>query len=165
MTEHIGNKLLHRFWKIENKFVRFLLVGVLNTAFGYLMYLFFIWIGLHYALALFCGLVVGVFFNFHTIGGLVFQTKNYRMIWVFYLVYFGVYLINVGELYLLRQSGIYDMILELPCLEFIHHMPVNLTKVGDSIGQAVVMVPNSLLSFMLNRKLVFSKVIGNKEKI
>ena len=165
MKEHIGNKLLHRFWRIENKFVRFLLVGILNTVFGYLMYLFFIWIGLHYALALFCGLVVGVFFNFHTIGGLVFQTKNYRMIWVFYLVYLGVYLINVGELYLLRQSGIYDVILGLPYLEFIHDMPINLAKAGDSIGQAMVLVPNSLLSFFFNRKLVFSRVNENKERI
>lgn len=162
MKGRITDKLLHRFWRIENKLIRFLFVGVLNTAFGYLMYLFFIWIGVHYALALFCALLVGVFFNFHTIGGLVFQYKNYRMIWMFYLVYFAVYLLNVGELYLLRRSGIYEFILVLPYLEIIHELPINLTKAGDGIGQAIVLIPNSLLSFFLNRKLVFSKIAETK---
>jgi putative flippase GtrA len=60
----VGNVKKHRF-------VRFLLVGVLNTIFGYFLYGTLILIGLDYKLAVLLATILGVLFNFQTTGRLV----------------------------------------------------------------------------------------------
>ena len=56
----------------KHKFVRFLLVGVLNTLFGYFSFATLIIIGLDYKLAALLATIIGVLFNFQTTGRLVF---------------------------------------------------------------------------------------------
>ena len=56
----------------KRKFVRFLLVGVLNTLFGYFSFATLIIIGLDYKLAALLATIIGVLFNFQTTGRLVF---------------------------------------------------------------------------------------------
>ncbi len=145
------------FWKIENKLLRFLFVGALNTAFGYFLFLFFIWIGLHYTLSLLFSQIIGVLFNYKTTGYLVFEYKSNKLILQFFLVYGFVYLFNVLELYLLGKSGLYEYILSRESLQFIHSLPINQDKLSDAIGQAIVIIPNSLLVFFLNKRFVFQK--------
>ncbi|MCU7242422.1 MAG: GtrA family protein [Microcystis aeruginosa WS75] len=55
----------------KHKFARFLLVGVLNTIFGYFLYGTLILIGLDYKLAVLLATILGVLFNFQTTGRLV----------------------------------------------------------------------------------------------
>jgi putative flippase GtrA len=141
--------------KIENKFIRFLFVGVINTMFGYGMFVLFIWFGMHYSIALLCANFLGILFNYKTTGYIVFSNKSNRLILQFFLVYGVVYLFNLGELYLLDSSNIYEYILSLPILDFLDTLPINQNKVGDVIGQAITLLPNAILSFFLNKIFVF----------
>lgn len=154
-------KILHfpitLIWKIENKLIRFLFVGLLNTAVGYFLFLFFIWIGLHYSLSLLFSQVIGVLFNYKTTGYIVFENKSNKLLFHFFIVYGFVYLVNVLELYLLGHSGLYECILSSDSLQFIHSLPINQDKLSDAIGQAIVILPNALLVFYLNKKFVFQK--------
>lgn len=148
---------IHLLWKIENKFLRFIFVGALNTAFGYFIFLFLIWIGLHYSLALLFSQIIGVIFNYKTTGYLVFQNKTNKLIIKFFIVYGLLYLLNVLELYLLNGSGLYEYILSNESLKFIYDLPINHDKLGDAIGQAIVLVPNAIIGFFLNKLFVFKE--------
>ena len=56
----------------KHRFVRFLLVDVINTLFGYFSFATLIIIGLDYKLAALLATIQGVLFNFQTTGRLVF---------------------------------------------------------------------------------------------
>lgn len=143
--------------KIENKFIRFLFVGVINTMFGYGLFVLFIWFGMHYSIALLCSNILGILFNYKTTGYIVFANKSNRLILQFFLVYGVVYLFNLLELYLLDKSNVYEYILSFPILDFLYELPLNLNKVGDVIGQAITLLPNAILSFLLNKIFVFKE--------
>ena len=147
-------KLLQR---IENKFIRFLFVGVLNTMFGYGLFVLFIWFGMHYSIALFCANFLGILFNYKTTGYIVFETRSNRLLLHFFLVYGIVYLFNLGELYLLDASNLYETILDWHFMKFLDDLPLNKEKIGDVIGQAITLLPNAILSFLLNKIFVFKK--------
>ena len=82
----------------KHKFVRFLLVGVINTLFGYFSFATLILIGLDYKLAALLATILGVLFNFQTTGRLVFGSKNNKLIFRFVLVYVVTFLLNVEAL-------------------------------------------------------------------
>lgn len=121
--------------KIDKKFIRFLFVGVLNTLFGYSIYALFIFIGLHYSLAVFFSTILGILFNFKTIGILVFKNNDNSLIFRFFGVYAINYILNVSALTLLKFSGSDNMY----------------------INGLIVVFPLALLSFILNKKFVFVK--------
>lgn len=112
--------------------VRFMTVGILNTIFGYSVFAIFLYVGIHYALALLLATVVGVLFNFKSTGILVFKSHNNRLIFRFVGVYAFVYVVNVTLLKLLFMLG-----------------------VGPYYGGAVLIIPMALLAFIFNRKFVF----------
>lgn len=143
--------------RIENKFIRFLFVGVINTAFGYGMFLLFIWFGLHYSIALFCANFLGILFNYKTTGYIVFETKSNKLLLHFFLVYGIVYLFNLLELYLLDKSDLYETVLAWDFLQFINDIPLDAHKIGDAMGQAITLLPNAVLSFLLNKIFVFKQ--------
>lgn len=113
---------------------RFLAVGLLNTGFGYSVFALFLYLGMHYALALLLATVAGVCFNFKSTGILVFQSHNNRLILRFVLIYALVYVINASLLKLLNMLGI-----------------------DPYFGGAVLIVPMALLAFLLNRQFVFCR--------
>jgi putative flippase GtrA len=102
--------MIKELWhKVDNRFIRFVLVGVLNTAFGYGVYCLMIWIGVPYWWATLISNVLGVLFNFKTIGVLVFENPNNRLFFRFVSCYILAYLLNVGIIYLLtRFAGLND---------------------------------------------------------
>jgi putative flippase GtrA len=130
-------------------------VGLINTLFGYLLFIFLIWLNLHYWLALLISQIIGVLFNYKTTGYLVFENKSNKLIFYFFLVYGFMYLINVLELYFLDSSSLYENILSLSFLDFIDNLPLNQDKIGNAIGQAIVIIPNSVITFFLNKIFVF----------
>lgn len=111
---------------------RFLAIGLLNTLFGYSFFAIFFYAGIHYALALLLSTVVGVLFNFKSIGVLVFKSHNNRLIFRFVAVYAFVYVVNVALLKLLYLLG-----------------------VGPYYGAAILIIPMALLAFVINRRFVF----------
>jgi putative flippase GtrA len=117
---------------LENRFVRFLFVGVLNTVFGYSVFAGLVLIGVHYAIAALVSTVLGVLFNFKTMGRFVFSSRDNKML----IRFIGVYAISyvVGVL-LLRAS-------------------VSLS-INVLLASAVLLLPMAIFSYTLNRLLVF----------
>lgn len=89
-----GIDLFHKY--VKNKFIRFIFVGGLNTAFGLGLYLLLIWIGLSYIWATLIAHIAGILFNFVTTGTLVFENSDKRLIFKFFLNYGLTYFINIG---------------------------------------------------------------------
>lgn len=127
-------RLTARILHLPEQFVCFLYVGTLNTAFAYSLYVLFVWIGFNYIFAPLCSTVLGVLFNFKTIGGIVFQSHNNALLGKFFGVYGVVYLCNVAGLKILSAVGL------------------NLYVAG-----AILILPLAMLGFILNKKLVFHK--------
>ena len=120
---------------LSTQFISFLFVGVLNTLVGYGLYAFFVWVGFNYVWAPFFSTVLGILFNFKTIGVIVFQSHNNRLIGKFFGVYGIVYVCNVAGLKIFALCGVENMY----------------------ISGAVLVLPLALLSFILNKKWVFKK--------
>lgn len=89
--------------KIDWLFVKFILVGILNTAFGYGAFALLLFIGLHYSLAVVLSTIAGVLFNFKTTGMLVFKNNDNKLISKFVAVYavtcvIGIIILRIAEL-------------------------------------------------------------------
>lgn len=89
MSNTICNKLL------DPRFVKFLIVGLINTIFGYSVYAFLIYINLSYLTALSLATLLGIIFNFFTFGRGVFSSQGNWWIFVkFIIAYTVVYVVN-----------------------------------------------------------------------
>ena len=89
------HSLISRFTQSLPTVVRFVVVGVLNTGFSYLIYALGLWAGLPYALANLLACVLGIFFSFRTQGALVFGDADNPKLWRFFLVWIAIYLVNI----------------------------------------------------------------------
>lgn len=72
--------------------IRFVFVGLLNTAFSYLIYASFLFIGFSYQLANFIALAVGILFSFKTQSHLVFNNPDNRLFGRFVLSWAVIYI-------------------------------------------------------------------------
>lgn len=122
-------------------FTTYILVGILNTVFGYSLFALFIFLKFHYSLAVLFSTILGVFFNFKTIGKLVFKSNDNSLIVRFIAVYGVAYLLNVAGLRLLSSFHL------------------DMYRAG-----AVLILPMAVISFILHRGFVFrepQKVAAN----
>jgi len=117
---------------VHYQVLRFLLVGALNTLFGFAVFSLFLYLNFHYSLASFLGIVLGILFNFKTYGSLVFKCRDNSLILRFVLFYAVLYAVSVV------------------CLWGFNSMGVNLYY-----ANAIMLLPLSALSFYLNRNFVF----------
>ncbi len=115
------------------QFVRFVLVGLLNTAFGYGVFALLILLGIPYPIATLLSTAAGVLFNFKSYGTLVFGSHDNRLLLRFVAVYAVIYAVNLIPLRWAERNGI------------------SLLVTG-----AAVALPMALLSFLLNRRFVFA---------
>ena len=118
----------------KSQILTFILVGGLNTLFGYTLFALFIYLGIHYSLAAFLATCLGVLFNYKTTGKLVFEHTDNKAI----LKFVGV---NVF-LYLFYTA----------LISFIHTMVDNLYLVGF-----ICIIPYAIFSFILNKYVVFQR--------
>jgi putative flippase GtrA len=88
------------------QFVRFIAVGVLNTAFSYAVFAALVWAGAPASVALLLSTIMGIAFNFFTTGRLVFNNRDMRRLWRFLAAYGLVYLINLLLLNFVRSLGL-----------------------------------------------------------
>lgn len=95
---------------LNYQFIRFLLVGFVNTIFGYLVYAFFIYLGFYFTLASLFTNIIGVLFNFQTYGRLVFYNFKYKFLYRFILIYIGVYIVHITGIDFFRHLGLNDYI-------------------------------------------------------
>ena len=119
---------------LTNRFVRFLLVGGINTVFGYSAFAILILLKVPYPIAAFFATVLGVLFNFKTYGTLVFQSHDNRLIFRFFAVYGICYLVGLIPLAWAKAHGV----------------PILLMA-------AIFVLPMAGLGFVLNRAFVFHK--------
>jgi len=85
-----------------NQLFRFVVAGVINTLFYYLLYSFFIFVGLDYRLSVLFATLFGVFFSFKTFSKYVFESKNKGAIYRFIAVYIVLYLTNISLISMLE---------------------------------------------------------------
>ena len=52
-------------------------------------------------------------------------------------------------------SNLYETLLSWDLMSFLDALPLNKAKIGDAIGQAITLLPNAILSFLLNKVFVF----------
>lgn len=123
---------LARLLRVSPEFLRFLLVGALNTAFAYAVFAFFTWVGLHYPLAIALSTVLGVAFNFQSTGRLVFGGAPPRLFLKFVAVYVFLYVLNVALVALFLRQGF-----------------------NTYAANALTVLPLAMLAFALQRRFVF----------
>lgn len=115
------------------EFYRYIAVGVVNTLFGYGLFSLFIYADLHYSIALFSATVLGVLFNFKSIGLLVFRSYNNKLIFRFIAVYVFLYCIN------------------LLFLKFFALLNINMY-----FGGALLLPVTAVIGFLINKRFVFN---------
>ncbi len=77
------------------QFIRFVLVGIVNTGFAYAIYAGLLYLGLGYASANLIALILGIVVSFKTQGILVFKDSANRRMIRFVLVWAMIYLFNI----------------------------------------------------------------------
>ena len=125
----ILNKLTTKFTGMPLKFI---LIGVLNTFFGYIVFALLSLVNLIYPVALALSMVIGIFFNFYTTGKFVFRSINFFRFHFFIFVYLFVYLLNIIFMTLLLNLGIKDL-----------------------IAYAIIIFPSAILTFFMLKKYVY----------
>lgn len=120
---------------ISWQFIKFLFVGVLNTFFGYGVFAFFNFIGLHYSLSTLLATILGILFNFKTTGCIVFKNNSNKLIFRFLAVYGFVYFLTIFILSIFIKIGLQNMY----------------------INYAIILPFNAVISYLLMKKIVFNK--------
>ncbi len=118
-------------------FLKFLLVGGLNTVFGYLVYSLFVYLIKNPYVSVVAATCVAILFNFKTYGGLVFKSKDNSKIFRFFAIY------------------IFLMTLQSVSIKFLTYAGIT----NAYIAGAIVTLPIAVLSFLLIRKFVFMKSV------
>jgi putative flippase GtrA len=131
MPRHFSSRRIAQL--VDVQFIRFVLVGCLNTAVGYGLFAAFILVGLPSALALLIATVIGVLFNYFSTGRLVFAWRTSSRLWLFVLSYVVIYVVNAAALLGLERMS-----------------------VSALLAQAVLLPAMVGLAFLLNKYFVFS---------
>ena len=119
---------------LKKKFIKFVFVGFVNTIFGYSIFSFGIFIGLHYSISLLLSSILGIIFNFNSIGLLVFKDNNKELFFNFLFIYLIIYIVNL-------------LFIKLIFFIFPNYY----------VSAAIMLVPSALLSFLLLKTYVFNK--------
>lgn len=132
------NKILFKISSrlMQYEHLRFLLTGVINTFFGFLIYCLVIYLDFSVRIALLVSMIVGTGFNFLTIGGFVFRKLSIKRAPKFIVCYSFIYLTN------------------LVLFNFIFSLIGNVFLI-----QLMLIFPMALLSYLLMSRVVF---VANK---
>ncbi len=120
--------------KTRKQVVLFIFIGTLNTLFSYGVYSFFIFIGFNYIFSSAISFFFGTLFSFITLGKIVFNMSNYKLIKKFILVYMFIYFTYIFF------------------IKIVYLLSNNLYLSGII---SIVFVAS--LSFILNKYFIFSK--------
>ena len=119
---------------LDKKFIKFILVGGMNTLIGYLVFSLFLFLNFHYTIASFLALIFGILFNFKTYGRLVFKNQDNSLIFKYIISWTILYFFAISFLTGFEWFGI------------------NLY-----LANALLIPPLAVLAFFLNLKFVFHK--------
>ena len=116
----------------RHRFTRFLLVGVVNTLFGYGVFFAALTLTGHAILSALISTVAGVLFNFRSIGAFVFHSADKPLLTRFIAIYALLFVLNAAA---------------LAAMEAL--------RVPPAAAQACLLPFLAILSYVLNRDLVF----------
>jgi putative flippase GtrA len=120
---------------LRSRPAKFVAIGIVNTAFGYLVYSSLYLATSDHRLSIVVATIIGVIFNFFTTGRVVFQNTNSARIFRFVAGY-AIYLTaNMVLLELLVRMGINALFAQLICLP-----------------------PIALLTYFINARVVFRTI-------
>lgn len=119
---------------LKLQFVRYVLVGIGNTAFGYGAYAGLLYVGLEYRLASLIALVLGIVFSFSTQGSLVFRNATRVTFVKFVVAWLFIYVVNISIIALLMRASL-----------------------SAYLAGAVAIVPVTLLSYFILKFAVFDR--------
>lgn len=91
---------------INKEIIRFILTGITNTIFYYLLYSFFIYMKFDYKISVLLATIIGVFFSFKTFGKFVFDNEDKTLLFKFLSVYILLYFINISIISILNTYNI-----------------------------------------------------------
>ena len=74
---------------------KYLIVGGVNTVFGYSIFAILIFFGFHYSLAVLIATILGVLFNFQSYGRLVFKNYSWYFLPRYITGYIIIYFVNL----------------------------------------------------------------------
>lgn len=124
------------------QFIRFVLVAMLNTAFGLLINYVFLFIFEHilklnyaYVVSNLLATIVSILFNFKTYGALVFKNKDNKLIFRFLMVTTFTYLLNIGGIALLEHLG----------------------STNNYLNLTLMAIPVGLLNYVFNKIFTYAK--------
>lgn len=100
---HMQLSKILRLWRYTS--LRFIIVGAINTAFGYGVYVLLVLATIPYQLATILSTILGIIFNFFTTGRIVFNNTDLRKVVSFFAAYFVVLIINLVLLTALVEAG------------------------------------------------------------
>jgi putative flippase GtrA len=92
------------------RFIRFVIVGVVNTAFGYGLYALLVLANAPPQIALFLSFFIGVLWNYFTTARFVFQVSGFGRLPAYAACYVFVYALNAGSLHAALVAGIAPLI-------------------------------------------------------
>ena len=101
------------------QFLRFLIVGGLNTAFSYSVYAALLYLGLNYFLANLLAFLIGVVFSFKTQGVLVFRNTDNKLLFRFLATWIVIYFVNIGLVRFSISIGFNDYLAGLVALPLV----------------------------------------------
>jgi putative flippase GtrA len=124
---------MHLFFKYT--FIRFLLIGTLNTGFSYIIYVILLYCGLQYAIANFFALVSGIIFSFKTQGKFVFYNNNNKIFLRFFCIWIIIYFFNIFIIKSILDLGL-----------------------NAYVSGAIAVIPVTIFSYFLQKFLVFKTI-------
>lgn len=127
-----GGAVDRGWWRV--RFIRFVVVGVLNTAVGWGCFAVLVVVGVPRPAALLGATVLGMLWNFQATGRVVFGGSPWHLLPRFIAAYAGVYLFNLA-------------VLEVLCRGF---------GVGTLLGQGLALAPTVVVSYFTLRTWVFA---------
>ncbi len=120
--------------KANTQFIRFLIVGTINTGFSYGLYSLFLFLGLEFKIASLFSLIISIIFSFTTQGRLVFKNNNNRLFFRFAFCWLLIYFFNI---FLIGKLIAYGF---------------NAYESG-----AIALIPVTLFSYFVQKIVVFRK--------
>ena len=101
------------------QFISFILVGILNSGFGYGVFAILVLLGMYHEAALVLSTILGVVFNYVTTGRIVFDNKTLKPIVAFAGGYTVTLIINIYLLRFAVASGIDPLLGQLFALAIV----------------------------------------------
>lgn len=108
----------------NNQFFRFIIAGVINTLFGWMVFASAFNLSNNISISLIASTVLGVFFNYLTFGGYTFRKYSRTIFIKFILCYILVYIINLLVLTSLQNyfSVILAQLILLPIMALLSYL-------------------------------------------